>query len=142
MHQIGHRLPQIALSALLFALTLAFTTVNAADPVTGIWKTQPGDSGGYLHVQVEPCADRICGTILRAFDKDGAPVNDYEHLGKPMITKMRIIGNGRYAKGRIWAPDKNKTYKSKMRIDGNNLIVEGCIAFICRSQVWTPVPPA
>ena len=139
MLNIGHRSLHTALSALLFALTLASSAVSAADPATGIWKTQPGDSGGYLHVQVEPCADRICGTILRAFDKDGAPVDDYEHLGKPMITKMRVIGDGRYAKGKIWAPDKNKTYKSKMALSGSALKVSGCIGPICRGQTWTRV---
>jgi uncharacterized protein (DUF2147 family) len=139
MTRPSQHLRNIALTATFWALTLA-TSASGADPVTGTWQTEPGDTGGYLHVKIDPCADRICGVILRAFDKDGAPVEDYEHLGKPMITKMRRLGDGRYGKGRIWAPDKNKTYKSKMRINDGKLIVEGCIAFICRSQIWKPVP--
>lgn len=111
----------------------------AVDPAVGVWQTEPGDSGGHLHVQIEPCEDKLCGFILRAFDKDGHPVADYEHLGKPMITDMQITGTGRYAKGKIWAPDKDKTYKSKMRLGDQSLIVKGCIAFICRSQHWKAV---
>lgn len=122
------------------ALLIGMAASHAADdPAVGVWQTQAGDTGGYLHVQIEPCDGRLCGLILRAYDKDGIESGDYEHLGKTMISAMKIIGNGRYAKGSIWAPDKNKTYKSKMQLSGNTLKVKGCIAFICRSQSWSRV---
>ncbi len=142
MITIGHRMLKSALLAALFATALMLPTVYAdpADPAIGVWQTERADSGGFLHVNITSCDDRLCGTILRAFDKNNEPVADYEHLGKPMIMKMRIIGAGRYAKGKIWAPDNDKTYRSKMQLDGSNLIVNGCIAFICRSQTWIAVP--
>jgi len=57
-----------------------------------------------------------------------------------MIAGMVEKAPGSYAGGTIWAPDKNKTYKSKMKLGGNgSLVVKGCVAFVCRSQTWTPL---
>lgn len=109
----------------------------AADPVAGLWKTQPGDSGGYLHVAIAPCGAAICGTIKAAYDAQGKASGDYEHLGKRIIWDMGSGGNGKYAGGKIWAPDTNKTYNSKMQMSGGSLKVSGCVGPICRSQTWT-----
>ncbi|MEO3415208.1 DUF2147 domain-containing protein [Roseovarius sp. CAU 1744] len=126
-----------------FALSIAALVLSAgtglADPVEGIWKTQPGDSGGYLHVAVSKCGDAICGVIRKAFEDGGAESADYEHLNKRMLWDMQASGDGSYAGGKIWAPDRNKTYKSKMTLSGNTLKVSGCVAVICRSQNWTRV---
>jgi hypothetical protein len=44
-------------------LPLAFVALagaaNAQD-LSGIWQTEPGDTGGFLHVAIEPCGDKIC----------------------------------------------------------------------------------
>ena len=60
-------------------------------------------------------------------------------VGKRMIWDMAAKGDGSYSGGRIWAPDRDKVYKSKMQLDGNTLSVSGCVAVICRSQTWTRV---
>jgi len=104
----------------------------AADPVHGTWKTVPDDNGSYGHIQVKPCGDKICGTLVKAFDKDGK-AGGQEHIGKNIVWDMSANGGGKYSGGKIWAPDRDKTYKSKMELlDNNNLKVSGCIAFICR----------
>jgi len=123
-------------------LTSLFSVISVAeDSVTGKWQTEPSDSGGRVHVQIEPCGDKLCGTIVSAINSDGVVSKTYEHLGKQMVKGMKKKGPASYAGGTIWAPDKNKTYKSKMRLaDSGNLIVKGCVAFICRTQIWTPVP--
>lgn len=122
------------------SLLLAFNASADTDPAEGVWQTEASeDTGGYLHVQVARCEDLLCGTIFKAFGQDDQESADYKHLGKLMITGMNIKGNGKYAKGKIWAPDKDKVYKSKMKLEGNKLSVSGCVAFICRSQVWTRV---
>ncbi len=117
------------------------TAALADDPVDGLWKTQPGDTGGYLHVSIGPCGSAICGTIDNAFDAEGNESLDYEHLGKNIIWDMIPEGNGAYADGKIWAPDSDKTYNSKMSLDGNSLTVKGCVAggLICRGQVWSRI---
>ena len=120
------------------ALT-ALATVASADPVDGIWKTEPGDDGEYLHVSIAECGSAICGTIDSAFDASGNQVLNYEHDGKQMIWDMIPEGGGAYDNGKIWAPDRDKTYNSKMTLNGNSLKVEGCLLGICRGQTWTRV---
>ena len=114
----------------------ALGTAALADPAAGVWQTEPGDTGGYLHVAIAPCGASICGTIKDAFDKNGAIQPDYEHKGKKMIWDMNADGNGSYSGGKIWAPDSDKTYNSKMLLSGNTLVVKGCVAFLCRTRIW------
>ena len=106
-----------------------------------MWKTAEGEEGGYLYVSIAACGAAICGTIDRAFDGDGAPSPDYGHLGKTLIRDMTADGGGAYSGGTIWAPDTDKTYRSKMALSGDALEVKGCVAggLICRGQTWTRV---
>ncbi len=128
------------------ALSIAFaslaTGAMAADPADGLWKTQPGDTGGYLHVSISECGSAICGTIDSAFDGNGDQILDYENLGKQIIWDMVAEGSGSYNNGKIWAPDRDKTYNSKMTLDSQNqLTVKGCVAggLVCRGQTWTRI---
>jgi uncharacterized protein (DUF2147 family) len=106
-------------AAALGVALMTWAGAAAADPVHGTWKTVPDDNGAYGHIQVKPCGDKICGTLVKAFEKDGK-AGGQDHIGK-------------YSGGKIWAPDRDKTYSSKMALlDNNNLKVSGCIAFICR----------
>ncbi|KPA22039.1 hypothetical protein shim_19260 [Shimia sp. SK013] len=118
------------------ALTLAGAGVASADPVAGVWKTQPGESGGYLHVTIAPCGEALCGTIAKAIDENGAAVADYEHAGKRMLWDMKADGGGAYSDGKIWAPDSDKTYRSSMNLSGDTLKVTGHVAVFKRSQNW------
>jgi uncharacterized protein (DUF2147 family) len=83
----------------------------------------------------------FCGTIAKAFDAGAAPSTEYAHLGKPIIRDMAAAGSGAYDGGTIWAPDTDKTYRSRMALSGNTLEVKGCVAggLICRGQNWTRV---
>ncbi|MBO9472497.1 DUF2147 domain-containing protein [Shimia sp. R10_1] len=120
-------------------LMCAGATAALADPVEGTWKTQPGDTGGYLHVKIASCGSAICGNIDKAFDANGQVVSNYEHQGKKMLWDMGADGGGAYSGGKIWAPDADKTYNSKMTLKGSTLTVKGCVAVICRGQDWTRV---
>ncbi len=125
-----------------FALCLAFATAFAgpalADPVDGLWKTQPGDSGGYLFVTIKECGQTICGVITSAVDKNGKPDPKYAHLGKKIIWNMVPKGNNYYGGGTVWAPDRDKKYSSNMTLKGNVLKVKGCVlgGLFCRGQDW------
>lgn len=110
----------------------------AADPIVGMYKTQPGDDGNYGHVEIYECDNAICGVIRKAFNASGAEIPS-DNIGKRMIWNMQPKGNGAYAKGKIWAPDRNKTYNSKMELKGSALKVSGCVLGICRAQNWTRV---
>jgi uncharacterized protein (DUF2147 family) len=127
------------MTRLLIAAALALVAgAAAADPVEGLWKTQPDDNGNFGHVEIYACGDAICGVIRRAFDPSGAD-RPSENIGKRMIWDMHAEGGGDYGGGKIWAPDRDKTYSSKMALSGDTLKVSGCVLMICRAQVWTRV---
>ncbi|MBM7069254.1 DUF2147 domain-containing protein [Actibacterium sp. 188UL27-1] len=126
------RLVLIAASAALAAGTAW------ADPVAGVWKTQPGDDGAYGHVTIKPCGAKICGTLTAGFDAGGNKVSGPD-IGRRMIWDMEAKGGGKYSGGKIWAPDRDKTYRSKMALSGATLQVSGCVGPICRGQKWTRI---
>ena len=115
----------------LIAAAVLMSAPAMAD-ITGVWQTAPGDTGGWLHVKVYDCAGAACGKIVKAFDKTGKNLPDYKNLGVVMLKDMKSADGVNYSGGTIWAPDRDKTYKSKIRLNGNTLSVKGCISFICR----------
>lgn len=121
------------------AVALMATPVFAADPVLGTWKTTPDDNGNFGYVAVKQCGKTICGTLVKSFGSDGKEMKS-GNIGKRIIWDMVAQGGGAYGDGKIWSPDRDKTYKSKMQLSGNKLKVKGCIAFICRDGgTWTRV---
>ncbi|WP_371226427.1 DUF2147 domain-containing protein [Roseovarius sp. 2305UL8-3] len=121
----------IAAAALMISTGAAF-----ADPILGTWKTQPGDDGNYGLVTISKCGSQICGVLGQGFDSAGNKI-DSPNIGRKMIWDMNADGGGKYSGGKIWAPDRDKTYNSKMALSGNSLKVSGCVLGICRSQNWT-----
>lgn len=111
---------------------------GAAD---GVWKTEPGDGGGYLEVTMAPCASdaaKTCGTISAAYSKDG-PDPNYANLGKLIVKNMSPEGGAKFSGGTIWDPEHNKTYDAHMTLEGGKLDVEGCVSIICSGQHWYKV---
>ncbi|MBI1418910.1 MAG: DUF2147 domain-containing protein [Limimaricola sp.] len=110
-----------------------------ADPLEGTWQTKPDDNGNFGYIQVAPCGDKFCGVLTQSFGPDGKPMAS-DNIGKQIIWNMVAQGNGNYGNGKIWAPDRNKTYDSKLHLEGNTLSVSGCVFFICRDGgTWTRV---
>ncbi|NJM82431.1 MAG: DUF2147 domain-containing protein [Tabrizicola sp.] len=126
---------------LILAVALAFTgtAALAGDPVEGVWKTKPDDNGNFGHVQVQPCGNAFCGTLIKAFDGAGKELKS-PNVGKRIIWDMVAYGDGVYDDGKVWSPDRNKTYNSDMKLAGNKLAVRGCVLGICRDGgTWTRV---
>ena len=113
-------------------------TAAVADPASGVWQTEPGDTGAYAHVMMGPCGEKLCGTLGPAFDEAGGAVES-PNRGRQMVWDMQARGDGTYRGGKIWAPDRDKTYNARMALDGDQLTVEGCVLGICRGQVWRRV---
>ena len=111
--------------------TLGAGVAFAADPVEGIWQTKPDDNGNVGHIEVKPCGGAYCGTLIKSFDPAGKPMAS-PNIGKRIIWDMATKGNGDYAGGKIWSPDRDKTYSSKMKLSGDKLAVKGCVFGICR----------
>jgi len=129
------------LKSMICALALVLPAVANAGNVSGIYRTEKNEDGAYLLIKFGACHNNgalTCGIIHRAVDAKGTVTTDYEHIGKAIVWNMKDRGNGKYGSGKIWAPDTNKTYSSKMEFKGKNLKVSGCVAIICRAQTWTP----
>lgn len=122
------------------AAALVVSAVAAvADPVEGVWQTARDDNGNFGHVEIAPCGDRFCGVLVRAYNGDGQQIAS-DNIGKRIVWDMAAQGSGAYGKGKIWSPDRNKTYNSKMELAGDRLTVSGCVLVICRDGgTWARV---
>ena len=120
-------------------LAVAGSAAFAGDPVEGVWKTKPDDNGNFGHVEVKPCGAAFCGTLIKAFDSNGTEKAS-ENIGKRIIWDMVAYGDGAYDDGKVWSPDRDKTYNSDMQLTGDKLAVRGCVLGICRDGgTWTRV---
>ncbi len=109
----------------------------AADPIEGVWQTEP-DDGAFALVTVAPCGAKICGVISRTFRTDGEYKS--ENIGKNLVFDMVPVGGGRY-QGQVWRPSNGKTYIGKMELQGDQLKLRGCVAggLLCSAQNWIRV---
>lgn len=116
---------------LSFALS---SVVRAEGELTGLWNTEKSEEGAWLTVDIQPCDDKLCGTIVEAHE-----AKDNSIVGTEMIKGMKKKSDTAYSKGKIYAPDTKKWYKSKMKLKDGELKVSGCVlgGIICRSQTWT-----
>lgn len=131
--------------SLTMLATLALATpALAAAPIAGRYLTADGSG----IIQVGPCGATTCGrlvTILRS--APGAARLDVNNtdptlrsrpiIGLPILTGF--VDKGGSWRGTIYDPRNGKTYKSfvSRNADGS-LKVQGCIAFFCQTQRWTP----
>lgn len=132
----------------LLIIMLFPTLAIAADPAEGRWKTIDDETGQAKSiVEITQGANgALSGRIVELLNPSRPnPTCDKckdDRKGKP-ITGMEIIRGMKrdgdaYAGGTILKPDEGKVYKSKMELldGGGRLEVSGCVAFICKSQVW------
>jgi uncharacterized protein (DUF2147 family) len=130
--QIARNREDMLMKHIAIAALLALAAGTAlADPVEGTWKTKADDNGHFGWVQIEPCGPAFCGTLVKAFDETGAEIAS-PNIGKKIVWDMVAQGEGAYGDGKIWSPDRDKTYNSKMQLSGDALQVSGCVFGICR----------
>lgn len=140
---------KLSVIALLLPALFAAGSAVAADPVVGRWKTIDSDSGkpkSIVEITQAPNGV-VTGRIVELLnpskpnpvcDKCKDDRKDKPITGMEIIRGMKAEGGGKYAGGTILKPDEGKVYKSKMELidGGSRLQVSGCVAFICKSQVW------
>ena len=135
----------ILLAPILLAPLLLAAPVQAATPVAGRWLTEDGAA----IVTLAPCGAATCGRITRVLKgPPSGPAVDRNNPDPKLRTRpvegLTILSGftdkGDDWRGRIYDPKSGKTYKSivKRETDGR-LKVQGCIAFLCRTQRWTAV---
>ncbi|QYZ68328.1 DUF2147 domain-containing protein [Neotabrizicola shimadae] len=110
-----------------------------ADPVEGLWRTKPDDNGNTGLIRITSCGPAFCGKLEKAFDGAGKEISS-PNIGKRIVWDMIPEGDGAYGDGKVWSPDRDKTYDAKMQLSGNKLSVSGCVLMICRDGgTWTRV---
>jgi uncharacterized protein (DUF2147 family) len=134
----------------ILTLTAAFagtlgSAAQAAQPVTGRWATVDGKA----IVQIAPCGQHLCGKIEKIVKPTpGRPQTDIKNpdpalRSKPLVGLALLSGfkdDGDLWRGTIYDPEGGKSYTSKVsRNSDGTLKVQGCIAFFCKTQTWTPV---
>lgn len=119
-------------AALLLSASAAF-----ADPIEGVWQTQP-DDGAFAYVTIAPCGNAFCGVISRTF-KDRSEYRS-PNIGRQLVIDMQPRGDGRY-EGKVWRPANNKIYQGKASITGDRMSLAGCVAggLLCKSQTWARI---
>lgn len=117
-----------------FALAAAVLMLGAgmasAEPLLGMWRTAADDNGNSGLIKVAPCGSKLCGTLVKAYDSSGKEMAS-DNIGRKIISETVNTGDGNY-RGKVYSPDRDKTYASRLKLSGSTLKVRGCILGICR----------
>ena len=120
--------------------------LQAAEPISGRWKTQDGDA----IITIGKCGAKTCGRISRFLvpPPDGPDQRDI-YNPDPAKKKRRLMGLPVLSgfteetdlwRGKIYDPKSGRSYRSVVRRTGTNTLeVKGCVAFFCQTQVWRRV---
>lgn len=121
----------------LAATFLLGAAAASADPIEGVWQTQP-DEGSFAYVSIAPCGGAFCGTISRTF-KDKSEYKS-PNIGRQIVIDMAPTGGDSY-EGKVWRPANNKIYQGKVKLSGDRMSLSGCVAggLLCKSQTWVRI---
>ena len=130
--------------ATLMLLALAGGAAGAAPPgrdAQGEWWT-PGFNA---RVRIEACGnDAVCGRIVWLWDDKPHGIADKTPLvGKLVIDQMKLAEPGRWTGGRLYNPEDGRDYKGSLQLrSASTLVVNGCVLFVCQTQLWRRADPA
>jgi uncharacterized protein (DUF2147 family) len=138
----------IATAIALPLLVLAMVASAQSSP-TGRWKTIDDETGKVKSiVEITQAANgTLQGTVVEVLQSDRGPNptcdkckganKDKPVKGMTILWGLKKDGD-EWSGGTVLDPAKGKTYKSKVELleGGKKLGMSGCIAFICRQQVW------
>lgn len=133
---------------LFFAPMMLASMVASAQSPVGRWKTIDDETGRVKSiVEITQAANgTLSGRVAQVLHSERGPNPVCDKCGgtrrNQPITGMTILwdlkpNGSEWSGGTILDPANGKTYKSKAKmLDANRIGVSGCIAFICREQVW------
>lgn len=143
------------LSAILVCAALLAPAIAAAAPLPGTtWLTEEGEAKVTFFACGENDA-QLCGTLdwLKRQEEAGEPVLDAENPD-PDLRSRKLEGitmlwgfeqdeDGDWRGGKLYKPDEGKTYGGNILQQGDGTVkLQGCVLFICKSQIWTQVETA
>ena len=119
---------------LAMAAVLALTgTIAAADPLEGQWRTAADDNGNSGLIVVGACPSNgalLCGQLVQAYGPDGSQIAS-DNVGRMIIFDTAPHSGNEY-RGKVYSPDRDATYNSRLTLSGNSLSVQGCVLGVCR----------
>jgi len=121
----------------MVAALAAPAAATAGSPLEGRWKK------GNLQIEIKPCGDMLCGTVVGASAKQKAKAqkgSGTDLIGARLIDNIRPTGNNSY-KARVFLADRNMHATGTIRqVNNNQLAVRGCAFLVlCRSATWDRV---
>ena len=123
---------------MLALLSMLLAMMSESVPIEGSWVNPSGS----VTVEIAPCGDAWCGTVVAASDKakaDAARGGTPDLVGTLLMTEFRLAKENLW-RGRLFVPDLNRRSKADLRLlDDGTLKVRGCAVgrTICKSQIWT-----
>lgn len=132
------------LPLVLAGLFVASTPAAAAD-ITGIWAT--GSEGG--RVEIYRCGTAMCGKVVDAARLRGNPDlrdvrNSDAKLRARRIKGLVVLkgftgGPAQWKGGALYDPETGDgASRGYLKLLANGkLELKGCVAFICRTKIWT-----
>jgi uncharacterized protein (DUF2147 family) len=150
------------LGAILVLTMAGVAYADDGDAIIGLWATDPESDEGQAHVEISKLDGAYVGKIVWLEepvyppDDDGGmagekkvdrenPDPDLRNrpvVGLEMLHGFVYAGDNQWKKGRIYDPEKGKTYKSKMKLDDNGVLkIRGYVGIsaIGRTTEWTRV---
>jgi uncharacterized protein (DUF2147 family) len=136
---------------ILSTLILFPALSSTAGDIQGRWWAE----GGSAQVEIAPCGDRLCGTVVwlnRPLDATGCDLRDAQNpdpalrsrpvLGLRLLEDLRLESDGSWGDGRIYDPEGGRHYSVQARLGGRDrLRLRGYlgIELLGRTTTWTRV---
>ena len=122
---------------IIFLASMSVSVSSLAAEPFGVWLTETGRTGAYLHVEVAPCKDN--GTLLCGYIRETFETPHIEIVGRPIFWDLEKVNETQWANGRVWDAENRRVYKAKVTLHQTELRVEGCLGMICDGQNWKRV---
>jgi uncharacterized protein (DUF2147 family) len=133
-------------AALTLISTSAFALAERTTP-HGSWKTIDDETGETKSiVKIYEVDGKLYGRVDKLLRRPGALCDkcEGEDYNKP-IEGMVVVwglsdsdGDGVWEGGKVFDPEKNKTYRCKIWMDGGDIKIRGYLGPFFRTQVWKP----
>lgn len=129
--------------------SLSYLSQASENSIEGFWFA----SGSIVEIKV--CQRFICAEVVHIITEEGTdPLtvldenNDYEELRSRALIginlfdgfEKELLSDETIKGGRIYDPRRGKFYNAELAmLENGNLLVEGCVLFICDGEEWFPL---
>ena len=140
----------VQLTAMMLVAALMFVASTAmawSRSAVGYWKTIDDETGEAKSiVKIYEVDGKYYGRVDRLLLKPGALCEKCEGEdhnapieGMVVMWGLNADGDGEYSGGKIFDPEKNKTYRCAIWLKDGKLMVRGYLGPFFRTQTWHPV---